>query len=1275
MRFGILGPLQVLDDDGRELSLGGPKQRAVLAILLLHARQVVAGDRLIDELWGDNAPTTAAKTVQVYVSNLRKVLGDGVLLTRAGGYTVQVQPGGTDAERFHELAARGHEELSAGKAKAAAGTLRSALGLWRGQALADFAYEQFAQIELARLEQARLAALEDRIEADLDVGGHALLAGELEALVREHPLRERLRVQLMLALYRAGRHPDALAAYRDAAAALDEIGLQPGPELRHIEEEILRHDPSLSAYERGEDGDMTRAGSGPSGPAAKAADESPGRVADRHIEPARRKVITALFCDIVGSTRLGEELDPEALHWVMNRYWRDVRSIIERHGGTVEKFMGDAVMAAFGIPQVREDDALRAVRAAAEIRDQLPVIAQDAGVGLSFRTAVNTGAVLVAEGENLAIGDAVNVAARLEMAAEPGEILIGEDTFHLVRDAVDVDELEPLALKGKSAPVRAFRLVAVDPHAPGVHRSFETPLVGRERELGLLRTAWQRTLDESGCHLLTVLGVAGVGKSRLVAELLASIGEDALVLSGRCLQYGEGITFWPLIEALTPLGEPARAVLDRVRTSDTLIPEELFWDMRRLFESLAAERPVIVHVDDLQWAQPMLFELLDHVADLSRSAPVLLLSVARPELLDVRPGWGGGKLNATTLLIEPLARAEAERLLGELDDNLADETRERIVNAADGNPLFLEEIVTLTRERHSVTIPSTIHALLAARIEQLPAVERDLLERGAVEGEVFHRDTVAALGADGLDGLDGRLASLVRKQLIRPHPAVLPRKDAFRFRHLLIRDAAYDGLPKAARARLHEQFADWLETNVDDVTELDELAGWHLEQTVRYRRELHQPVDPQLERRAAARLLAAGRRAARRSDVAAASNLLARAFELVPVIDPLRPQITLELAESILEHDPATADELLAIAEQDPHIADAAALVRFFWMTDAGVAGLTETVNRQLPALMERFNRAGDEYHLAKAHLVAAYVLWFGSRAEATAKEALVAAEHARRAGDDGLRARAISLAMGGLLLGPRHIDAAAEQVRELAAQMPDSTLIQLLAQAGPFHLARCRGELAHARAIVDEGIAASVRLGIPQHAASVALYASWVEEDAGDLEAALAQLRRSDALAHPAAAGHRSTTHAYIAVIEEARGHREASETALMRCEQLGAVDDVVNEAWTRQVRAKLALADGDHEAAEDWARAAARCAFTTDMPREQGAAWLTLAGVLAQRGRHDDAVEHGRAALDIYLKKGDQPAAARARSFLAEILVASGSDGSEIDFSSPASARVNPA
>ena len=358
-----------------------------------------------------------------------------------------------------------------------------------------------------------------------------------------------------------------------------------------------------------------------------------------------RKVVTLLFCDVVGSTVLGESTDPEALRTLLGRYFDEMKAIIERHGGTVEKFIGDAVMAVFGVPRLHEDDALRAVRAAVEMRDALPEL------GVEARIGVNTGEVVVGTAERLATGDAVNVAARLEQAAGAGEVLLGPETAALVRDAVETEELV-LELKGKSEPLVAHRLVSLQAQAPGFARRFDAQLVGRERELRRLQEAFGQAEADGSCQLFTLLGTAGVGKSRLTAEFIGSL-DGARVVRGRCLPYGEGITYWPVIEVLKQL-PPAReldldpaavAAIEGLLGDEPAISstEEIPWALRTLLESAAASAPVVVVFDDIHWAEPAFLDLIEHVADLSRAAPILLLCLARPELLERRPGWGGGQ--------------------------------------------------------------------------------------------------------------------------------------------------------------------------------------------------------------------------------------------------------------------------------------------------------------------------------------------------------------------------------------------------------------------------------------------------------------------------------------------------------------------------------------------------------------------------------------------------------------------------------------------------------
>jgi hypothetical protein len=467
---------------------------------------------------------------------------------------------------------------------------------------------------------------------------------------------------------------------------------------------------------------------------------------------------------------------------------------------------------------VHEDDALRAVRAATEMHEGLAALngelEREWGVRLDMRIGVNTGEVVAgdpAAGQSFATGDAVNVAARLEQAAQPGEILVGEATYRLVRDAVDVDGPEELHLRGKPGPSGARRLRAVRPGVPGHVRRLDTPMIGRRRELALLEQAYERTARELTCHLFTVLGPAGIGKSRLVREFVSALPEEARVAQGRCLPYGDGITYWPVAEAVRELAgiaedhsaEEAQARLVRLLSGEddaelvaakvaaavglgtgAVATEEASWAVRRLLEALAGEQPLMLVFDDAQWGEETFLDLLEHVVDWSRDAPLLVVCLARPELLDVRPGWGGGKPNATSVLLEQLAGDECALLVQELlgDGELDERASERLVARTGGNPLFVEEMLAmlldeglLERENGrwsvaadvgAVAIPGTIQALLAARLDRLPAEERRLIEHGAVEGELFHREAVA--GLLGEPGLDAPLRQLVRKEVLRP---------------------------------------------------------------------------------------------------------------------------------------------------------------------------------------------------------------------------------------------------------------------------------------------------------------------------------------------------------------------------------------------------------------------------------------------------------------------------------------------------------------------------
>jgi class 3 adenylate cyclase/tetratricopeptide (TPR) repeat protein len=662
-----------------------------------------------------------------------------------------------------------------------------------------------------------------------------------------------------------------------------------------------------------------------------------------------RKVVTVLFSDVVGSTALGESTDPEALRALLARYFERMKEFVEHHGGTVEKFIGDAVMAVFGVPAVHEDDALRACRAAVEMRDALPEL------GVEGRIGVNTGEVVTGTEERLATGDAVNVAARLQGAAEPGDILIGEATLEAVRDAVESQSIEPLELKGKAERVPAYRLVAVR-KAP--ERSHEIGFVGREREVAIVGAAWERARANHHCELLTIIGDPGVGKSRLVAEALAGIG--GRVVQGRCLPYGEGITYWPVVEVVKQLGAlPAdghAAAAIRALLGESTRPssaEEVAWAFRKLLEDQA---PLVVVFDDIQWGDDTFLDLVESVTLLSPGSSVLVLCLARPELQSRRPEW------PVALRLDPLPDDD----VGELLADLPDELRSRIAAAAGGNPLFLNEMRAMAEENAAVVVPPTLRALLAARLDQLDPAERVVLEGGAVEGEVFHRGAVQALAEDSAQ-ITPRLAALVRRQLIRPERAQLPGDDAFRFRHLLIRDAAYEALPKSVRSELHERFAGWLEEHGTDLVELDEIVGYHLEQAARYRAELGRR-DELLNERAARHLAAAARRGIHAGPDARAQSLFVRALEL---IRPSRLEIHLEidLSEKLQWDDPARAVEVAeaaaerALAEGDA-LAEAlaracAASYRVFVESDPDVELAERLAREALPLLEEAHDDVG----------------------------------------------------------------------------------------------------------------------------------------------------------------------------------------------------------------------------------------------------------------------------------------------------------------------------
>ena len=962
------------------------------------------------------------------------------------------------------------------------------------------------------------------------------------------------------------------------------------------------------------------------------------------LAPARgkeqRKTVTVLFCDLTGSTELGETLDPERLRALLARYFERMKGIVERHGGSVEKFIGDAVMAVFGVPTAHEDDALRALRSAVEMRDALPQL------GVEGRIGVTTGEVVTGTEERLATGDAVNVAARLEQAAQPGEILVGEPTLDLVRDAAEVELLEPLVLKGKSEPVPAYRLLRVR-ETP--ERRHAVLFVGRERELAILREALERVRAEERCELVTLVGEAGVGKSRLVAEALAS--SDARVIRGRCLPYGEGITYWPVVEVLKQLdllpADEAAAAAIRSLLGESETPtsaEEIAWAFRKTLEEAAAEQVLTVVFDDIQWGEETFLDLLEHVGLLSSGASILLLCIARPDLVERRPAW------PVTIRLEPLGEEHVAQLI---PPAMSQRLREQITRAAGGNPLFVDEMLAMAGEAvGEVVVPPTLQALLAARLDQLEMAERSVLERGAVEGEVFHRGAVQALAPEETQ-VTPRLAALVRKELIRPNKPLLAGEDGFRFRHLLIRDAAYDALPKAVRADLHERFASWLEDRGADLIELEEILGYHLERACRYRAELGMPDDDGLAKAARKRLATAGGRALLRADIAAAVSLLERAAALVPsteidialehdLLDALfwagKGSEALTYAQSLVERTAAAGDR---VSELSARIKEA--VVRISFEPEGATDDLAAIAEQAMP----EFKNAGDDLALYIGYSALGQVALMRARMDAMLDAYERAFDHAQQAGlvHEIVIGRA-SARFFGTTPVPELLAWFDEQERRYARvphNIPRFRAITL-AMLGRFDEARALQAEVRAQ-LADRGGGILLGTMMGQDSVIVELLAG---DPAAGVELGQEGCRLLDELGEK---GFLSTAAGNLAQALYALDRLEEADACAGRAAELGASDDAITQMLWRQVRAKVLARRGEVEEAVRLARESVATGDETDMLVQQGDTYADLGEVLLLAGKPGEAAAALEQAVERYERKGNVVSTQRVQARLAEI------------------------
>ncbi|MBM2822849.1 MAG: hypothetical protein HW413_1595, partial [Thermoleophilia bacterium] len=1163
---------------------------------------VVSVDRLVEELWPGTPPETASHAVQVYVSQLRKALGDAIA-RRGPGYVLYLEPGAVDIHRFARLVADGHEELRGGNAAAATGTLGDALALWRGPALADFAYEPFAQAEIAHLDDLRFAALEDRIDADLLLGRHVELIAEIEALVEAQPLRERPRALLMRALYLAGRQAEALAAYRAARETLiEDLGIEPGPELKELEAAILRQDEALL-------------------PAA------PSPV----MRTRRLAAVLSVGLEAVGAIDLeveDRELDTTA---------SAVIAAVTRHGGVAERLADGSVTAVFGVPVAHEDDPLRAARAALEARTALAPMDS-----ITFSVGIEIGEVVAAD--RTASGPPVRAAALLRQAAADGEVLVSETAARRLTHAA---QLEP---KGD-----AWTLIELAEHAPAFERRLDAPLVGRKRELAALRKILKRAVDGSTVCVAVVVGPPGVGKSRLAAELTRR-ARGVTTLWGRCLSYGDGITYWPLRQALgqAPSGDERNAVLAALEAETSPPAPEIAWLFRRYCDALAREKPVVVVFDDIHWAEPTFLELVEQLAD-KGNAPILVLCIAREELLEDRPDFLEGRDNAVRVVLDALSAEETDALLDGLGGGVLDtDQRAHIITTAEGNPFFLEQLLALALEGGLLerALPETVQALLAARLDRLGPGERAVLERGSVVGREFSaEDVVALLDAAAVPTARTHLRTLSDRGFVRPRG-----NGAFGFRHVLVQEAVYRSAPKRVRAELHERFADRLDEAYAVLPELDEFVGYHLEQAHRLRTELGES-DRRAERLAydaGHRLGAAGNRAWRRNDEFATVNLLRRATSLLPPGDEMRRELLSELSIALLAiGEPEAAESIAAEAISTSEAAAdhrrelrghlELACLQLFRDPATGSDGLLDVAARAIPA----FESAHDHRALGRAWLLVGYVHGVircrHQERQAAAERALIHYRAARLPTSSCLGEIAASL-----YHGPEAVPDALERCEELQ----DDSTAGLLGRANVLvyqgGLEAQRGEFGRARELIEAARLTFDELGqLGAVSARCRAVLGDVELMAGDPIEAEGVLRAAcDSLERIGDWHSLSGRAADLAEALLMQGRLEEAERWSERSTSRGA--SVALPALVRSlgVRARLAANRNEEAHAVALAREAVSVANRTDALNLQGRAFMALSEVLRLSGSTRQASGAAENAARVFREKGNLVALAQVRA-----------------------------
>ena len=960
-----------------------------------------------------------------------------------------------------------------------------------------------------------------------------------------------------------------------------------------------------------------------------------------------RKLATVLFVDLVGSTAVVSSQDPEVTRRKVTAFFDAVSGCIETHGGTVEKFAGDAVMAAFGIPQAHEDDAERAVRAGLGILENLREL------GVEARVGIEAGEVVVDETDStFATGAAVNIAARLQQAAAPGEILVGEAAHRLTQGRIESEDAGPLELRGFRKPIPAFRaLAALDGQPPLA--AITAPFVGREPELDLLQNTLARTIRDRRPHVFTVYGEPGVGKSRLLREFLAGV-EGATILAGRALPYGEGITYWPLAEMVKAAAgitddDPMETAKQKLIEccGDEAIAEllglasgvmeavegergqpEIAWAAREFVDELADVQPLILVFEDIHWAEEPLLELIDHLAQWVRERALLILCLARPELLDVRPGWGGGRVRSTAIELEPLAREESETLAEALlaEHDVPDNVRARLLDKTEGNPLFVEETVRMLLEEgaHGDRIPDTLQALIAARIDRLPAGEKVVLQRGSVIGRVFWAGAVDHLSPEyDADDLEDMVDDLLLRDLVtREERSTISGESAYRFKHVLIREVAYTGLSKSSRAEYHTRFAEWLRQKADK--ELLEVRAYHLDHATALYAELDGRAPAELAQTAAKALEAAGKRALALESNTSARKLLLRSAELEPT---LWRRFLAARAAWQLGDLPVVRDEMSVLAEEaaaegarDVQTRALTALSETAASLDGELGRATELADEAL-AVVEADDHEGRFSALDRRARVAR---WVGRLAEAEEFEEQ-ALEAARAAGRKDHEARA-ALQLAGIQIG-RMEDDKAEPLIDRALELAEesgSIVARASAAQSKGTLHRVRGEYEQAHGWLTKS------LDLYREAASVSEIAwtsrqlAQVAWSTGNLARAEKLFRESIRLLAPMRErGTLCESQRLLAQLLLEQGRIDEAEKYALAGRETVSAEDVTSRATTRVALAQVRAAQGRDDEAESLFREAVEVLSGSEHCRILLDVLPPYAEFLRAREREADAAE----------------------------------------------------